>query len=164
MKWTTHTGRTHAPSLTQLIESLLQIGGVIHELMHAVGVHHQHNRADRNSYVRINISNVNPDEISNFDIDEDGTTLNIPYSYKSIMHYGKDVSYWWATWIFWFAACVNLCFNHFCISHKGTLTSILFMQCHRGFTPPTWAMTVILDHIPSHMGYDCHTRTHGHVV
>lgn len=64
-------------------------GTVIHELMHAVGFLHEQNREDRDSYVRINWENVQPERSVNFKKADRSTTdsQGEPYDYKSVMHY-----------------------------------------------------------------------------
>uniref|UniRef100_A0AAF5D3J5 Metalloendopeptidase n=1 Tax=Strongyloides stercoralis TaxID=6248 RepID=A0AAF5D3J5_STRER len=67
-----------------------QIIGIIqHETLHALGLNHEHDRTDRDSYVKVNIENVNHNEVSNFmKISPlDTSTYNISYDYGSIMHY-----------------------------------------------------------------------------
>ncbi|CAD5214770.1 unnamed protein product [Bursaphelenchus okinawaensis] len=65
-------------------------GIIIHELMHAVGFFHEQSRADRDNYVRIVWTNVEPGLQDQFDkyslamIDH----LNTEYDYGSVMHYG----------------------------------------------------------------------------
>jgi len=63
----------------------------VHEMMHAAGVFHQHSRPDRDSYVTINLDNVQANAVDNFDIKDadDVVTYDIPYSYESVMHYGS---------------------------------------------------------------------------
>ncbi|KAI8485972.1 hypothetical protein Bbelb_362930 [Branchiostoma belcheri] len=62
-------------------------GTILHELMHAVGFWHEHQRPDRDDYVTIMLNNVDPDEQSNFDKKADSRTLGLPYDYGSVMHY-----------------------------------------------------------------------------
>lgn len=66
-----------------------QMGNAIHEIGHAMGLYHEHTRADRDSYVTINWSNIKSDSISNFYqyTHADGADLG-DYDYGSIMHYG----------------------------------------------------------------------------
>eukprot|EP00058_Branchiostoma_floridae_P022713 XP_002608203.1 hypothetical protein BRAFLDRAFT_90357 [Branchiostoma floridae] len=65
-------------------------GTIIHELMHAVGFWHEHQRPDRDDYVTIRLQNVDPDEQYNFDKQTDSRTLGLPYDYGSVMHYESD--------------------------------------------------------------------------
>lgn len=59
---------------------------VIHELMHALGVHHEQQRFDRDPYVTINQSNIQPAYFSaNFP--KNGATPVGAYDFESIMHY-----------------------------------------------------------------------------
>ncbi|CAF1665210.1 unnamed protein product [Adineta ricciae] len=64
-------------------------GTVIHELLHALGHVHEHNRPDRDAWVRINWGNISPGTQSNFNKYSAGEvdTFNYPYDYGSIMHY-----------------------------------------------------------------------------
>ncbi|KAI4830781.1 hypothetical protein KUCAC02_002397 [Chaenocephalus aceratus] len=63
-------------------------GTVQHEINHALGFHHEQTRSDRDSYVRINWQNINPQMAYNFKR-HDTNNLNTPYDYGSIMHYGR---------------------------------------------------------------------------
>ncbi|XP_027134478.1 high choriolytic enzyme 1-like isoform X1 [Larimichthys crocea] len=66
----------------------LDHGVIQHELLHALGFHHEHTRSDRDQYVRINWENI-PDA-NVFDFHKmDTNNLNTPYDYSSIMHYGR---------------------------------------------------------------------------
>ncbi|XP_035673696.1 uncharacterized protein LOC118414053 [Branchiostoma floridae] len=65
-------------------------GTIIHELMHAVGFWHEHQRPDRDDYVTIRLQNVDPDEQYNFDKQTDSRTLGLSYDYGSVMHYESD--------------------------------------------------------------------------
>ena len=58
-------------------------GNVLHEMGHAIGLHHEHSRIDRNHFVDVRIK----EKDVNFDKEESGIPLG-PYDYSSIMHYG----------------------------------------------------------------------------
>jgi len=63
---------------------------IAHELVHALGFDHEHNRPDRDHWVEIDFKNVKG-AITNSDFKILDSTefynLNTPYDYKSIMHY-----------------------------------------------------------------------------
>jgi hypothetical protein len=61
-------------------------GIVIHELMHALGVYHEHSRIDRDNYIKINMENIENEHESKFVI-YNGETFLSPYDIYSIMHY-----------------------------------------------------------------------------
>ena len=62
---------------------------VIHEFMHAVGFEHEHQRTDRDKYIRIQYENVIEKYKFAFNTYSTNqiTDLNAPYDYCSIMHY-----------------------------------------------------------------------------
>ncbi|VDP02678.1 unnamed protein product [Heligmosomoides polygyrus] len=67
---------------------------VIHELLHVIGLWHEHQRIDRDKYIQVIYSNIAPDDWSQFAFvgkDFGATTYDLPYDYTSIMHYGKMV-------------------------------------------------------------------------
>ena len=64
-------------------------GSVIHEIGHAVGYFHEHQRPDHDQFVRVNLGNIEAGKEHNFDIRLGGTTLS-PYDFGSIMHYPED--------------------------------------------------------------------------
>lgn len=59
----------------------------IHEIGHAVGLVHEHQRQDRDRYVAVDFSNVKPGKVGNFRIREN-TVAGCEYDYASVMHYG----------------------------------------------------------------------------
>ncbi|XP_071315086.1 high choriolytic enzyme 1-like [Trachinotus anak] len=61
---------------------------VQHEVLHALGFHHEQKRSDRDQYIRIVLENVIPGKEHNFD---KVNTLNqgTTYDYDSVMHYSK---------------------------------------------------------------------------
>uniref|UniRef100_A0A3Q1FIE0 Metalloendopeptidase n=1 Tax=Acanthochromis polyacanthus TaxID=80966 RepID=A0A3Q1FIE0_9TELE len=69
-------------------QGCLYHGIIIHELIHALGFQHEQTRSDRDSYVRINWQNMNPQMGNNFQ-KQNTNNLNTPYDYSSIMHYGR---------------------------------------------------------------------------
>lgn len=65
-------------------------GIIIHELLHALGYIHMHNRPDRDKYVKILWKNIAPMWFSEFDKvnPSNFNHLGTAYDYQSIMHYG----------------------------------------------------------------------------
>lgn len=63
----------------------------MHELMHTLGFHHEHARADRDQFVTVNWTNILPGHERNFDKLpkelSDLIQLGLPYDYESVMHY-----------------------------------------------------------------------------
>ena len=62
--------------------------GLVHEIGHALGFIHEHSRYDRNSYVEINWSNIQPGMDYAFNMWTPSTTDG-PYDFESNMHYHK---------------------------------------------------------------------------
>ncbi|KAK8394382.1 hypothetical protein O3P69_006522 [Scylla paramamosain] len=65
-------------------------GVVIHELMHALGLWHEHSRFDRDSHIKILYQNVANKMEYNFEkYGKDKIEINgVPYDLESLMHYG----------------------------------------------------------------------------
>ncbi|XP_046445851.1 hatching enzyme 1.2-like [Daphnia pulex] len=68
-----------------------QTGTVMHELMHRVGFHHEHTRPDRDNYINIIWSNIDPSLQSQYYAAND-SSLILSYDYGSVMHYGLSNS------------------------------------------------------------------------
>jgi astacin len=65
------------------------VGIAIHETMHALGANHEQLRSDRDMFLDINWSNINPQFYDHFAIADPSkfTSFGIPYDYGSIMQY-----------------------------------------------------------------------------
>ncbi|EYC10984.1 hypothetical protein Y032_0053g2408 [Ancylostoma ceylanicum] len=65
---------------------------LIHEMIHAIGFVHEHNRYDRDNHVKIHLENVRAKYEPQFHKASfyQSHTYDVPYDYHSIMHYEKD--------------------------------------------------------------------------
>ncbi|XP_034997263.2 hatching enzyme 1.2 [Hippoglossus stenolepis] len=63
------------------------IGNIVHEILHALGFHHEHTRTDREQYITILPHNIMKGMQRNFN-KQQGNTFNLPYDITSILHYG----------------------------------------------------------------------------
>lgn len=63
-------------------------GNTIHELLHAIGIFHEHTRCDRDTFVTINSGNIQSGASGNFTKQCTNATDYHSYSEGSIMHYG----------------------------------------------------------------------------
>ena len=63
-------------------------GNTIHELLHALGMFHEHTRCDRDSFVIINTANIQSGYSGNFTKQCTNATDYSSYAEGSIMHYG----------------------------------------------------------------------------
>ncbi|KAM7368392.1 hypothetical protein PAMP_014614 [Pampus punctatissimus] len=68
--------------------SSCSVGNLCHEIIHALGLHHEHTRKDRDQYITVQWNSIIPGSKKNFKM-KHGDTLNLPYDLDSIMHYGK---------------------------------------------------------------------------
>ncbi|GMT35506.1 hypothetical protein PFISCL1PPCAC_26803, partial [Pristionchus fissidentatus] len=59
-----------------------------HEILHVLGFEHEHQRPDRDDFIKVQYTNVLPGQMVNFEKLRPNTVeLNEPYDYRSIMHY-----------------------------------------------------------------------------
>merc|ERR1711962_709927 len=83
-------GRYRSGNSIKLARGCWRKGTVMHEIGHSIGLFHEQSRPDRDNFVTILTSNINPRNKHNFNkyttsrIDSRGT----PYDYDSMMHYG----------------------------------------------------------------------------
>uniref|UniRef100_A0A8C2J3V9 Metalloendopeptidase n=1 Tax=Cyprinus carpio TaxID=7962 RepID=A0A8C2J3V9_CYPCA len=61
---------------------------VQHELLHALGFHHEQNRSDRDKHIKILYENIQPAQKYNF-MRRETNNLATPYDYNSVMHYKR---------------------------------------------------------------------------
>ncbi|XP_011300429.1 zinc metalloproteinase nas-4-like isoform X2 [Fopius arisanus] len=68
-------------------------GSIIHEIMHAIGFHHQHSTYNRDEYIEVVWENIKTGKQKNFKKYEEDTVTDfgVGYDYKSIMHYSRKV-------------------------------------------------------------------------
>ncbi|XP_068433647.1 zinc metalloproteinase nas-14-like [Clinocottus analis] len=69
--------------------SACTVGNLCHEIIHALGLHHEHTRKDRDKHVTVQWDSILPGKKSNFKV-KSGNTQNLPYDVESIMHYGAN--------------------------------------------------------------------------
>jgi len=64
---------------------------ILHELLHVVGLFHEHSRYDRDNYVTIHRENIAQGGENQFSLvrQDQSSTYGLPYDYLSIMHYHK---------------------------------------------------------------------------
>uniref|UniRef100_A0AAF5I2K0 Metalloendopeptidase n=1 Tax=Strongyloides stercoralis TaxID=6248 RepID=A0AAF5I2K0_STRER len=70
------------------------IGGVLHEIIHALGIDHEHNRFDRDRYIKLIKKQIRSNEYNFFrkvSLD-DSETFGISYDFGSLMHYDVEAS------------------------------------------------------------------------
>jgi hypothetical protein len=71
-----------------LSASTNNVGALLHEMGHAVGLMHEHQRADRDDYVIFNSANATGDSVNYEKRDTHSRTAK--YDFQSIMHYQND--------------------------------------------------------------------------
>ena len=62
-------------------------GTILHEFIHAWGFYHEHNRPDRNKYIKVYKESIKDSLSLYYEIKSGTLTFGLPYDYGSIMHY-----------------------------------------------------------------------------
>lgn len=81
--------RASVPMSSIIVIFEFQFGTPVHEIGHTLGLWHEHQRWDRDKYIRIITNNV-----ANYRSQfwrQRTDTFELPYDYGSIMHYGSKV-------------------------------------------------------------------------
>ncbi|CAJ0595812.1 unnamed protein product [Cylicocyclus nassatus] len=75
-------------------ETCMTVKIVLHELLHAVGLEHEHQRPDRDEHVKLVEKNIDPNETDQYKKlkPQKIATFGLPYDYNSIMHTRKRLS------------------------------------------------------------------------
>ncbi|KAJ6224163.1 hypothetical protein RDWZM_002708 [Blomia tropicalis] len=87
-----HVGMIGGKQLLTLNGRCLNKGDIMHEVMHALGFLHEHQRPDRDDYLLILCDNVQHGKLNNFDLIPSEYYENLdrrPFDYESIMIYGE---------------------------------------------------------------------------
>ena len=71
------------------ISNACSVGSIIHEIGHAVGLFHEHTRADRDNFVQVDYNQIIDGKDINFKVQDVNTDTYSAYDYGSIMHYGE---------------------------------------------------------------------------
>lgn len=87
------------PSIKIKLNIHLQVATAVHEMLHAMGGHHEQSRSDRDNYVTIEWPNVRKGR-NNINMKKFSTQDNNPYDAESAMQYSLYVSISWITQLF----------------------------------------------------------------
>ncbi|XP_055636106.1 zinc metalloproteinase nas-14-like [Toxorhynchites rutilus septentrionalis] len=88
--WVGYRPNRSEPLDVRLDDACLGVTGAVqHELLHVLGLFHEHTRPDRDEYVEILWDNIEPNFRQNFvkGSYEYMDTFGLPYDYESLMHY-----------------------------------------------------------------------------
>uniref|UniRef100_UPI00398EF6E7 hatching enzyme 1.2-like isoform X9 n=1 Tax=Pristiophorus japonicus TaxID=55135 RepID=UPI00398EF6E7 len=83
-------GKERAQELSLQKPHCVHIGIIQHQLMHALGFHHENSRTDRDDHIEVKMENIKKGSENNFKAQK-SNNLVTAYDYGSIMHYGRYV-------------------------------------------------------------------------
>ncbi|XP_077546424.1 astacin-like metalloprotease toxin 5 [Haemaphysalis longicornis] len=84
-------GRDGGPQTLSLGSGCFYKGTVLHELMHAIGFHHEHSRSDRDEHINVFTENIVPEDVEQFEkLEPWQNRLLSPFDRNSIMLYGSE--------------------------------------------------------------------------
>ncbi|XP_035507880.1 high choriolytic enzyme 1-like [Morone saxatilis] len=86
--WSSLGRQSQGQTISLRKNGCLYINTVQHEVLHALGFHHEQVRSDRDTYVSILTQNIEPGMESNF-VKVGTNNLGTPYDFNSVMHYNK---------------------------------------------------------------------------
>jgi hypothetical protein len=84
-----YVGMVGGPQLLQIGPGAWNHATVCHELGHALGLVHEHQRSDRDSFVTINTNNILPGNLADF-VKLSDSRNQTPYDFLSVMHYSRN--------------------------------------------------------------------------
>uniref|UniRef100_A0A803K227 Metalloendopeptidase n=1 Tax=Xenopus tropicalis TaxID=8364 RepID=A0A803K227_XENTR len=83
-------GRTGGAQTVSVQQSGCMWTSIIeHEIIHSLGLHHEHVRSDRDKYVSVQWNNISPGNTGNFQMTDTNNMNLTKYDYNSLMHYSS---------------------------------------------------------------------------
>ncbi|ODN02524.1 Zinc metalloproteinase nas-13 [Orchesella cincta] len=86
-----NVGKVGGKQIVSLPRACRNLGTFVHELIHALGFHHEQSRTDRDQFVKIKWENIERGKQNNFDKYAASviSPFGVTYDYSSVMHYSR---------------------------------------------------------------------------